>query len=36
MPLGFTGILSGLPRRGCRQAVNPMVTAPGRAVQWSP
>ena len=25
-PLGFTGILSGLPRSGCRQAVNPTQT----------
>jgi hypothetical protein len=34
--LGFTRILYGLPRHGCRRAVNPMVAAPGQAVQWSP
>jgi hypothetical protein len=32
--LGFTRILSGPPLSGCRQAVNPIVTASGQTVQW--
>ena len=31
--IGFTRILSGLPRHGCRQAARTIVTAPGPAVQ---